>query len=307
MDLLFMESVVTDPGFLREVMNKTELHNCEFEVLDASLSVTDTALGESDITIIAKAKDKQIAILIEDKIDAIAMPDQYQRYKKRGEKGVKAREYEEFYIFIFCPLKYYENNNEAKKYDYFFSYEDALIYFSQKTDPMSRIRAQRLDQAINKVKNSTETVINERANAFFYQYRLYQKNKYPELDMRTSETSNGWWPHYGTRLGKVYIYHKTQEGFVDLTFPNAASRIEVLEEVAPWMRAHGIANVFALKTGNAATLRIEVPKLKVEEDFECTNQIDLDACLDAVVVLSRFANMVEAIGSLSSLKKKAKL
>ena len=45
--------------------------------------------GESDITVILSNEINKIALLIEDKIDAHAMPMQPERYIKRGKKGIE--------------------------------------------------------------------------------------------------------------------------------------------------------------------------------------------------------------------------
>ena len=54
--------------------------------------------------------------IIEDKVDAIDMDEQHGRYLKRGEVAVKRGDYIDFFVFIICPDKYYEINDEAKKY-----------------------------------------------------------------------------------------------------------------------------------------------------------------------------------------------
>ena len=78
--------------------------------MDVYLSKSDKD-GESDITVIIKSEGKKYGLLIEDKIDAIAMPEQPERYIKRGEKGIKNKDYDAFYSFIVCPEKYYKNND----------------------------------------------------------------------------------------------------------------------------------------------------------------------------------------------------
>ena len=74
-----------------------------------------------------------MGILIEDKIDAIAMPEQPERYIKRGNKAIKNKEYDVFYSFIVCPKKYYDNNDAAKEYPFHILYgslRSSLSYYS---------------------------------------------------------------------------------------------------------------------------------------------------------------------------------
>lgn len=243
MDILFMESLASDPNFTTLVLSKTKYSGKEFQVLSTALSETEMNLGETDICVILRIEDRRVGLLIEDKVDAIAMPDQHLRYHKRGEAGVLKGKYDAYEVFIFCPQKYYDNNSEAKKYETF---------------------------------------------------------------LRTSEKSNGWWPNYATRLGDAYIYHKRPEGFVDLTFPNAADKIDFLQSLASWLRSHNVSNVVAVKTGRAAALRIEVPKIPLTAVFEDMETTDIKKCFDAIQALTDFANLIEDTFSISAIKTKRK-
>lgn len=306
MDLLFLESIVTDPGFCALVLEKTEYAQQPFRVLDAQLSRTELDLGESDITVILEIGGKRVALLIEDKIDAIAMPDQCERYRLRGERGRSRGDWEAFSIHILCPQKYHATNSEAQKYKHFLSYERCREYFDGKDDMLSHVRSQQLEQAITKAKKPPEANVDQDANAFFRQYLQFQREHYPSLDMRTSEASSGWWPHYQTRLGDTYIYHKTQEGAVILIFPNATGHMDTLQEIASWLRQHGLPGVIAKKAGKSIALSVDVPRLKVKEPFEQTSKSDLRTCLDAVQALTDFANTAEAAGRICAIQKEKK-
>ena len=306
MDLLFLESIVTDLGFCELVLKNTDYAQKSFRILDAQLSRTELDLGESDLTVILEIDGKRVGLLIEDKIDAIAMPDQAKRYVQRGERGREKGDWEEFSIHIFCPEKYHSTNSESQKYKHYLSYEDCKKYFDGKGDILSHVRSQQLEQAINKAKKPLEVNVDQNANAFFKQYLQFQKENYPTLDMRTSKTSSGWWPHYGTRLGDTYIYHKTQEGSVILIFPNATAHMDTLQEIAAWLREHGLPGVFAATASKSIALSIDVPKLKVKAPFAQTSKSDLRTCLDAVQALTDFANTVAAAHRISAIKKEKK-
>ena len=76
--------------------------------------------GESDVFAIIKCGKERIGLFIEDKIDAIAMPDQHGRYIKRAEKGLRTQ-YDEYRIVLIAPDGY--DNEEARKYENRISYE----------------------------------------------------------------------------------------------------------------------------------------------------------------------------------------
>lgn len=302
MDMLFLETIGTDKSFADLFVLKTKWAGKSYSVEKIQLSKTDTELGESDITVIINIGEKSYALLIEDKVDAIAMPKQHERYIKRGNASVKAGEFEDFEVFITCSKKYYDTNSEAKLYEHCVLYEDCLTYFEAKDDGLSKMRASQFEAAIKRSKKAYEVNLNEAANSFFTQYRDYQKKFYPQLDLRTKETSNGWWTSYAVTLGNAYIYHKMQEGYVDLTFPNTAEYMETMQRIALWLRENGNEQVIAVKTGKSCALRIECPKLKVKDNFSETSDADLKCCFDAINRLSGIASVFADADRMSKVK-----
>ena len=300
MDLMFVESVLTDPGFGRLLIDKTDLAGKPYEILGAELSKSDNALGESDITVIVSVEGKKAGLLVEDKIDAIAMPEQHGRYIKRGQKGIKAGDYQSFYVFIFCPEKYYQNNDEAKLYEHFLSYEECKGYFDSKNDALSSFRSRQVEQAITKAKKPPVINVDEKANAFLRKYICYQKEYYPSLDLSTKEDKNGWWTDYRTVLGSAYINHKIQEGFVDLTFPGASDKIDKARIVVDWARQHKISDISVVKTQKSVMIRIHVPKLDIIKGFEFVDKDELNQCFEAVKELTDFASIITMASSLTN-------
>lgn len=270
MDMMFLECLLTDDGFLRLFLRKAEITGISVEVLNVALSETDPEYGESDITALLSVDGKKHALL-----------------------------YEKFHVFIVCPKAYYKANEEAKKYANFITYEDCIEYFSKKTDTLSKIRCAQLNQAKAKGPGSTWEK-NEKAMAFFEKYRTYMATHGYDLDLRNKKDSNGWWPHYGTSFGNAYIYHKVSDGVVDLTFPNGANDVSTLKLAAIWLNAHGVPNIQALQTGKAAALRIKVPVLDQHKPFEEADMDDVEACFKAVQELS---NLATAVGQISGFVK----
>ena len=306
MDLFFLEAMSSDSEFARLIVDRTKWAGQDFCLESIELSKTAVDLGESDITVIISVNSNQYAILIEDKIDAIAMPDQHGRYVKRGIKGVADAEYMDYDIIIICPEKYFNNNDEAKLYEHHIFYEEFEAYFKQKSDEINKVRLAQVQACINRAKKPPEVILNESVNSFFRNYRIYQKAKYPQLDLRTKESSNGWWTYYTTRFGQAYIYHKMQEGFVDLTFPNAANHLDTANIIAKWLRDHGMKKVTALQTGKSASLRIEVPPLKVREPFEQTTEEDIEECFRAIADLSELTDIFLCADRIKDIKNNRK-
>lgn len=304
MDLLFLEAISTDKGFAQLFISKTKWRGKDFVVESVELSKTDPYLGESDITVKIRIDETLYGIFIEDKIDAIAMPQQHDRYIKRANQAVKKDEYSDYEIFIVCSEKYHSGNSEAKKYEHFLSYEECLEYFEAHSDTLNSVRAAWCRAAIIRSKRPYESNINEAAYDYFNHYREYMQKNYPHLDIRTKKSANGWWVQYGTTLGQAYIYHKTQEGYVDLTFPNAAEYMDTMQRIASWLRDNGNDQIIAVRTAKSAALRIECPKLKVKEDYSKTSEGDLRVCFDAISKLTEIASVFAAAAKMSELDKK---
>ena len=300
MDLLIAESIVSDPDFCKLLLDKTDFNEHSVQIISVDLSKTDSNLGETDITVVIELNGCKCGLLIEDKIDAIAMPEQHSRYIKRGKKGVENGEYDCFRVFIVCPEKYYSNNDEAKLYEHVLTYEECKKYFDSKNDPLSIFRSQQLEQAITKAKKPPVINVDEKANAFLKQYISYQKENYPSLDLSTKEDKNGWWTDFRTELGCVYINHKIQEGHVDLTFPKASDKIDRAKIIADWARQHKITDATVVKTKKSAMIRLHVPKLDILKGFEFIDKDELNQCFDAIKELTDFANIIEMANSITS-------
>lgn len=82
MDLLFLEELASSPKFLQIFLSKTPLKKAV--VCSTEQSKTDVQFGESDMTVIVEEDGDKYGLLIEDKIDAVAMPNQSGRYIERG-------------------------------------------------------------------------------------------------------------------------------------------------------------------------------------------------------------------------------
>ena len=114
-----------DVSFIELFLNKAGLiwEGCSIDSISHSVTTND---GETDVEIILNSGGSKVGILIEDKIDAVAQPEQSSRYIIRANKAVEEGKYSSYYIFIVAPLKYLEGNKEAGKYQFKVSYEEIL-------------------------------------------------------------------------------------------------------------------------------------------------------------------------------------
>lgn len=300
MDLLFMEAFATDPGFAKLFIDEIEIKGDPFEIVSIERSKIDRGLGESDLTVICNIGGQDHALLIEDKIDAIAMPQQHERYIKRGQKGVKDGEYAGFFVFIVCPDKYRKTNEEAAKYEHFVSYESCLDHFSKRGDALGQLWAAQISQALETIKPEYKVEINEIAVNSFKNYAKYQKEHYSRLRLQNNPDTNivnGWWPHYEVGVKGMYILHKTDRNCVDLTISGAADRMDELSVVLKWLHENGHTRLLLEKTGKSAAFRILTPDIKMSRPFDTWSMTDLNRCFEAIQELADLAGMFAVIDS----------
>lgn len=287
MDMLISEEIVSSPDFLALFLHKVGIDSAS--VRSVELSKTDVGLGESDITVIIEANGLKVGLLIEDKIDAIAMPDQSARYTLRGNKGVTSGDYSKFYVFIVAPSKYLSNNDEAGKYPNQISYEELLQYFKLKKDSRSCFKAQQLEQAIHKQKTGYQVIEDTAVTEFWARYSDYQKTHCPNVWLIYSgekKGTNASWPRYNTNIKGLYFFHKSEFGYVDLTFENCADKIIELERLLKVALGDYLSKGFTVwRTGKSAAVRLNVPVLDFHASFE-SQQSNVERCFNEILRMS---------------------
>ena len=96
-DLYIINKFINDSKFKELFLEKINCQN--YQVYKCLHSFADEN-GESDITIILENDNRKIGLLIEYKINAKAMPEQYERYILRAEKQKHEGLFDNYYIFI---------------------------------------------------------------------------------------------------------------------------------------------------------------------------------------------------------------
>lgn len=284
-DLLMINKFITDKNTVDYFSDKVGLKDLYVEKVQHSIMDEN---GESDITVILNNKDDKVAFLIEDKIDAIAMPNQRGRYNIRGDKGIIAKEYNKYFVFIIAPKDYLDTNEEAKKYEIQVSYEELLKLFQDDLYAKSL-----LEQAIEEKKKGYIIIENENVTKFWNGYYDYISEKYNNLDINRVSGPRGAkasWPVFNTPIKNNKIRHKSDRGYMDLEFPCIADKYYeffdiVKEDIDEDMSVH--------ITSKSISIRIHVPIMDFKQEF--TNYI------------SEMNESMEAVNRLQNLLKKLNL
>ena len=283
-DLYIINKFLNDSKFKELFLKKINCQN--YQVCKCLHSFSDEN-GESDITIILENDNRKIGLLIEDKINAKAMPEQYKRYILRAEKQKHEGLFDNYYIFIIAPKSYIDSNNEAQKYDNKISYEEILDYISGDVYGESLIK-----KAIEEKKKGYEVVENKLVTLFWEKYYEIVENKFSDLKLNRWEGARGSdanWPIFATPFKKIKIFHKADRGFIDLTFRRVSQYyFEVYDIVKNVLKE----NMTLQQTGRSLAIRIVVPKIDFEKDFE-EQEENVIRCLEVVRELQEFMKKID--------------
>ena len=283
-DLYIINKFINDSKFKELFLKKINCQN--YQVCKCLHSFSDEH-GESDITIILENDNRKIGLLIEDKINAKAMPEQYKRYILRAEKQKHEGLFDNYYIFIIAPKSYIDSNNEAQKYDNKISYEEILDYISGDVYGESLIK-----KAIEEKKKGYDVVENKAVTLFWEKYYEMVENRFSELKLNRYEGARGSdanWPIFFTPIEKIQIFHKSDRGFVDLTIRSVSQYyFEVYDIVKNVLKE----NMTLQKTGKSLAIRIRVPKIDFEKDFK-EQEENVIKCLEVVRELQKFMRKID--------------
>lgn len=287
-DLYIINKFINDSKFKELFLGKINCQN--YHVCKCLHSFSDED-GESDITIILENDNRKIGLLIEDKINAIAMPKQYERYILRAEKQKHEGLFDNYYIFIIAPKTYIDSNNEAQKYDNKISYEEILDYISGDVYGESLIK-KAIKKVIEEKKKGYAVVENKLVTLFWEKYYEIVENKFSDLKLNIIEGPRGSdanWPIFSTQIKKVKILHKADRGFVDLTFRRVSQYyFEVYDIVKSVLKE----NMTLQKTAKSLAIRIYVPEIDFKKDFK-EQEENVIKCLEVVRELQEFMKKID--------------
>jgi hypothetical protein len=263
-DLLFLEECHASVAFMRWLLERVWKQPSEGDIfLDAKHSVTDPVLGESDVVVRFRSADsKVVALLVENKIDAPPQPQQAERYRQRGEAGVQDGAWDVFRTVILAPDGYLKARAEAARYDGSISYEDLRDWFDAGSgdDARRRYKAQVISLAIEQNRRGYSPKTDDRVTRFWAGYWLHASAEFPELGMAEpgpKPALSDWVEFRPVGLPKDrHLYHKLENGFVDLQFDGSGDRADrVQAQNAPLLGK----DLEVVKTGKSASLRAVVP------------------------------------------------
>lgn len=281
MDLLFINSFNKYKDFT------TVFGFNGYNVLDIEHSNSDND-GESDITIILEKDGIKTGLLIEDKIDAIAMPNQCARYDLRGNSGIKNGKYDSYVVYLLAPKDYIESNSEAKKYKNRIDYETLLVFYKTVKDEYA---ISLINKALEEKKIGYSVIEDKTVTDNWMKYYDYIDKHYPTLPIKKNTNAKGsysLWPFFTTGIKEVELLHKTNKGYADLQL---SGMLEDRDKVYELVKDSLDDDMFIAPAGKSISIRIMVPIVDFHKDVYLQGD-ELDKCFSAIKRLHLLLNKV---------------
>lgn len=228
-------------------------------------SVSDAQFGESDLVFLFEAIDgPRTSILIENKIDAPPQAQQGERYRLRGEKGLKEGYWEKFKTCVIAPAKYLSSSKHSENYDVEVSYEEILAYFQSRRSRDDRFpyKARILLEGIEQNRRGYQPKHNEEITKFVSDYYSFALRDYADLRMQEAKprpAGSTWIMFYPKSLSKkVNLAHQLTAGQVKIYFNGMAESFTALQEK---YNSKLPANATIEVTGKSVAISIDTPKI----------------------------------------------
>jgi hypothetical protein len=267
-DLVLLEEMNVSESFCRWLAKMASIQVHSLESYDAWHSVCHATLGESDLVMIVRTSGKAHALLIENKIDAPAMPEQGARYRERGMLGNQDGNWDSSVTCMIAPQSYLDRSSDAKVYDLHISYEAIAKWLENNCDNQSRgeWKSYLIWEAVEQNRRGSVTVPDENATAFCHGYWQMVTERFPDLKVGANgvrSASSDWIHFYPDWLPKgCMLIHQLKRGFVDLQIAGTAKRVDQLRHRASDM------DVKVVKAGKSVAFRVQVPGIDIFEPFE---------------------------------------
>ena len=284
--MLILEEINVSSDFSSWFYSKVMSESPAPKLIGAWHSVVDGDLGESDLVAIY---ENGHAILIENKIDAVEQPQQAERYRLRGEKGVVDKKWKLFTTCMIAPEEYLQ---KVTGYDSTICYEDLVGWFGSIGDRRSMWRKYILQEAIeqNRRGHNPETDIN--VTKFWTNYWQYATANHPELGMQKPDKkpSQASFIYFKPSLPNgLSLVHKLDKSAVDLQIAGMAGRVDEFSDIFADL------DVEVVTTGKSAAFRRMVPLIDHTASFESQKDIVEEALVKAEELLSILAEVAEQV------------
>ncbi len=271
MDLVLVEELESNNEFRVWLAARVFGTDCFHSHLRATHSVVDDSNRESDVVFRFLAQPGpgasepiKAAILLENKIDAIAQPNQGRDYGRRADAGKDRGDWQDVRTCLVAPRAYLDDAHDRANFDESISYEEILAFFASRKERDERFRwkARLVGDAIFKKQSTYSPVVSDAATAFVHAYHQ-QAQAFPRLQMpapRPRPLGSTWISFRPDVLPKsASIEHQVTAGAVKLMVPGAAERLDELDAM---LRPLLLPEMEIVRAGKSVAVVVLVPRIE---------------------------------------------
>jgi hypothetical protein len=219
MDFLLAEEIECDQQFVCWLIDRTDGVSAGAKVVRVGRSVV-TRQGETDLLVVYSTPGGGTrALLIENKIAAPFTRLQAERYRIRGNEGVRDGEWSEFATVLVAPQKRIADKT-SRVFDYQISYEECEAAVSG-TGPRAQFKRRALRAACQKARIPGIPKVDADHTAWFAAARQLSVAEFPDIPLpaETGRAFNNAWLSVILKdypLSRVQLEIKPGNGVVDL-------------------------------------------------------------------------------------------
>lgn len=285
-DLLIVEELSSNDEFADWLVARTWGPDKLGAAFGTWHSVNRGTHGESDIVFVFSASDgARFAVLIENKIDAIAQPEQAERYRIRGDHGKTVGDWIDYRTCIIAPERYFSSTRHEGEYDHTISYEEirAFLACRRARDRRFTHKAGLLTEAIEQNRRGYSRDVSLPVTQFFAEYADFANRIAADLGVLRSEdraAGNSW--IYFRPAGypeNVELVHQASSGKAKLFLKGQADRLASISEQFQPHLASGMRLQLA---GKSISITLDVPILNPVVDSFHSKRAEVQSALMAI-------------------------
>lgn len=297
-DLLIIQEFIDKRSFADLFLKQVGIADDEEYIITDTYQSLYSQEGESDITIILNRNGKRFGVFIEDKINAITMNEQSNRYFVRAETLKKQKQLDDYVVFLAAPKSYINSHKDDKnaQYSYFVSYEEMLSVIGEYNGAAEKYKADMLKFALKEKEKGYLMIEDEKVMRFWEAFTNRCKQNSSRLIITNNKKEKGAdssWIWFKTPFSKVSIVYKTNRGIVNLRVPKYANAFDAfVDAVKPLMQQ----DMAFEKMAGSANVTIKNEKLILDIHSNCEDNYEqIDYILSQIERLYDFTFQISKV------------
>ena len=256
-DLLLLEELNTEISFCKALVKNLGLE--EILTINGAWRSMSNEEGETDILFSYNSSIGKIFLLLENKLNAVFQPNQFERYNNRAKRYINRGHCDFAYPVLIAPEKFCKAQSKFK----YITYEDIQLILERQNTVRSKFKKELLEIAI--FKHRRGRTLSEFCNDYWDYFT--KSNKMIDYSIPRNSNANRQAQFYPIKLPKFTVYHLFEKGeFVISAMIKELSELELKKYLES-------ENLIKKTTKNKIGLRFPVSPINTSENID-PNKLD---------------------------------